>query len=70
VDLRTPLGLAPLEFPTSAPRDLVRMFKYETLNITCNAWGAKYNMLHDQEYFTYLNSSKLFNNLSLSFLIH
>jgi hypothetical protein len=32
VNLRTPIGLAPLEFPSSAPRDLAHMQKMTTIN--------------------------------------
>jgi hypothetical protein len=49
VDLQTPIELAPLELPSSAPWGLSHMCKYETLDITCNAWGAKSIMMHDHE---------------------
>jgi hypothetical protein len=35
-----------------AQRGLSQKCKYETLNIMCNAWGAKCNMMHNHEYFT------------------
>jgi hypothetical protein len=54
VDLRTPLGLAPLELPTLAPRDLSYMQKMVNLKM-CNAWGAKSIMVHDQEQPTQFN---------------
>jgi hypothetical protein len=63
------LGLAPLEIPILALCDLAHIQMTVTINY-CNAWGAKCIVIHDHEYPTYLNSSKLFNNLSLIFLIH
>jgi hypothetical protein len=58
-ELQTPIGLAPLELPFSAPWGLSYMQKMAN-NKMCNAWGAKFNMMHDQEHSTHMNSYKLF----------
>jgi hypothetical protein len=48
--------LAPVAPRVLAPRGLTQECKYEILNITCNAWGAKCNMLHKHECSTCFNS--------------
>jgi hypothetical protein len=56
VDLRTPVGLAPLDLPFSAPQGVYRICKrWPTLKL-CNAWGAKSNAMYDQEQPTQFNS--------------
>jgi hypothetical protein len=50
------LVLAPVAPRVLAPWGLTQKCKYETLNITCNAWGSKCNMLHDHAYFTYFDT--------------
>jgi hypothetical protein len=50
VDLRTPIE-APLEISFSAPQGLLYMQKMVNIKM-CNAWGAKCNMMYDQEHST------------------
>jgi hypothetical protein len=62
--------LAPVAPRVLAPWGLTQKCKHETLNIICNAWCAKCNMLHKHECSTYFDSLKLFTTLSLSLLIY
>jgi succinate dehydrogenase/fumarate reductase-like Fe-S protein len=68
VDLRTPVELAPLEFPSSAPHDLEHMQMMVTI-IWCNACGARCNIMHEQEQPKYITLTNYFMNLYLAFLL-